>query len=98
MAVNANSFKKAEGISIYCHCHLPYKPEEPMIQCGHFKEWYHVRRLRKNAGILKPSGFAVFAVELSCTLVCVTYIVHKNIFHLHLPYSKCLYCVVFVKS
>ena len=33
--------KKVEGISIYCHCRLPHKPEEPMIQCGHCKEWYH---------------------------------------------------------
>ena len=30
--------KKIEGVSIYCHCRLPYKPEEPMIQCGHCKE------------------------------------------------------------
>ena len=33
--------KKVEAISIYCHCRLPHKPEEPMIQCGHCKEWYH---------------------------------------------------------
>ena len=72
-----------------------------MIQCVvtvKSRTTTHVRRIRRNAGILKPSGFAVFAVELACTLVCMTYIVHKNTFHLHLPYSKCLYYVVFVNK
>ena len=59
--------KKVEGFSIYCHCHLPHKPEEPMIQFGLCKEWYHdiCEIVQEECWNYKAmgSGFAVFVVN-----------------------------------
>ena len=41
----------------------------------------HVRRFRRNAGTVKPSGIAIFVIQLSCTLACILPLCTTTHFH-----------------
>ena len=89
--------KKVEAFSIYCHCRLPHKPEEPMIQCSHCKEWYHdtCEKVEEECwnSRSKPSGFAVFVVKCPCTLTLCTRALSIFIYQVK-PHCRYSYCFV----